>query len=102
MEIRFLYALFIFYGVVGFVDGGGDWAGAWFAEASAHDFVGGHDDHEGVFVDVVGDAFDFGYLLPQMYSNYFFINNPFIRYRENLCYQVRNSNWALICHFIFS
>ena len=62
MEIRFLYALFIFYCVVGFVDGGGDWAGAWFAEASAHDFVGGHDDHEGVFVDVVGDAFDFGYL----------------------------------------
>lgn len=47
-------------------------------------------------------AFDFGYLLPQMYSNYFSINNPFIRYRENLCYQVRNSNWALICHFIFS
>ena len=47
-------------------------------------------------------AFDFAYLLPQIYSNYFIVSNPFVRYRQNLCYQVRNSDWELICHFIFS
>lgn len=47
-------------------------------------------------------AFDFAYLLPQRYSNFWTVKNPFIRTRRDFCYGARTSSWELICHYIFS
>ena len=47
-------------------------------------------------------AYDFAYLLPERYYNFYSRRNPFIWTRNRFCIGVRESEWELVCHFIFS
>ncbi len=47
-------------------------------------------------------AFDFAYLLPERFSNFYSVHNPVIDFLHNLCRRVEGTFPLLVLHYIFS